>query len=70
VVQLVVVFWGDFPQEHVKADGVAYVAGDHLAGWLLAQRERLDQPQAAAVAAAIRDRLASAATTDQPAPSR
>ena len=69
-VQPVVVFWGDFPQEQVKADGVAYVAGDHLTGWLLAQRERLDQTQVAAVAAAIRDRLPPAATTDQPAPLR
>lgn len=42
-VQPVVVFWSDFPQEQVTTGGVAYVAGDHLAGWLLAQRERLDQ---------------------------
>lgn len=42
-IQPVVVFWSDFPQEQVTTGGVAYVAGDHLAGWLLAQRERLDQ---------------------------
>ncbi len=36
-VQPVVVVWGDFPDRRVDADGVVYLQGDELVGWLRAR---------------------------------
>lgn len=41
-VQAVVVVWAPFSQRAVVSEGVAYVAGDHLAEWLLSLPTRLD----------------------------
>jgi hypothetical protein len=30
----VVVFWADFPEWRAEHDGVTYIHGDELAGWL------------------------------------
>jgi hypothetical protein len=40
-VRAVVVVWGEFPRGVVEDDGVAYVHGDELAGWLRAHALRL-----------------------------
>jgi hypothetical protein len=40
-VRAVVVVWGDFPRGVVEDDGVAYVHGDELAGWLRSSALRL-----------------------------
>jgi hypothetical protein len=40
-VRPVVVVWGEFPRRVVEDDGVAYVHGDALSGWLRSQRRPL-----------------------------
>jgi hypothetical protein len=40
-VRAVVVIWGDFPGGVVEDDGVAYVHGDELTGWLGSQQREL-----------------------------
>jgi Nuclease-related domain len=48
----VVVVWGTFPQRVAASGGIAYVAGEHLHDWLLAQRHCLNRAELAALSAA------------------
>jgi hypothetical protein len=49
----VIVFWCDFPQNHVEADGVTYVAGETLTPWLHSRESKLKREQIAEIAKAI-----------------
>lgn len=56
----VVVVWAPFAQRHAVCGSVDYVAGDHVADWLLGQPRQLHREHVAAlVAAAGTDLLAS-----------
>jgi nuclease-like protein len=52
-VQPVVVFWGEFPQQVVEMDRVAYVHGDRLTAWLRGQPPRMPSEGRDAVCAAL-----------------
>lgn len=52
-VQPVVAIWGSFPENVAEADGVAYVAGEHLVKWLEGRRPTLSGQRREALAAAL-----------------
>lgn len=52
-VQAVVVVWAPFPQRHAQSDGIAYVAGQALASWLLNQPRKLEDATISKLAAAL-----------------
>ena len=73
----VVVLWSAFPQRVATSGPVTYVAGEHLADWLLAQPRQLHPEQAAALTAAVDSQLltrgaapATAAPAGAPPPAR
>jgi hypothetical protein len=53
-VQPIVVLWSDFPQGSVQSDGVAWVAGKHLAGVLAARPAMLSEEQTDEMMAVVR----------------
>jgi hypothetical protein len=52
---VVVVVWGEFPQERYEEENVAYVRGDDLVNWLDDLPPRLNGPARAAVTQALRE---------------
>jgi hypothetical protein len=59
---LVVVFWSRFPQREVEANGITYVAGEHLVDWLRTYNKvTLSRSQVAQLAAAATPDLLTAA---------
>jgi len=56
----VVVIWGRFEQRTVEADGVAFVHGDELAGWLAGKTYRLNEDARRRAATAIKGLVNSA----------
>ena len=52
-VQPVIVVWAPFDQQAVESDGVAYVAGEHIADWLRGRKSRLERPAIDKLAGAI-----------------
>lgn len=63
----VVVVWAPFPQRVVHAGGSTYVAGDHLADWLISQPRRLTRDQITRLAAAASGDLLSTSIEARPA---
>ncbi len=63
-VKPVAVVWGQFPQENVEEDGVVYVRGDQLAGWLGDLPEKLNAPERAALVAALKEARADVAAVE------
>lgn len=53
----VAVVWAPFPQQHAVSRSVDYVAGDHIADWLLAQPRQLHRDQVAKLVAAADTQL-------------
>lgn len=49
----VIVFWSDFEAGLVERDGVAFVHGSRVAGWLLAREPKLTPERVAEIAACI-----------------
>lgn len=56
----VVVVWAPFPARVATAGGIAYVAGEHLADWLLAQSRQLHREQLGQLTSAATDDLLAA----------
>ena len=54
-IQPVVVIWGEFPQGQCEENGVVYLAGPALAGWLGAQPPRSGSFGVSVLAAALED---------------
>ena len=52
----VVVVWAPFPERVTDSARVTYVAGEHLADWLIAQPRQLDRHQLAALTTAAGNR--------------
>lgn len=52
-IQPVVVVWAPFAQKHVESQGIAYVAGENLAEWLLRRPGNLDKARAEKLVRAI-----------------
>ena len=53
----VMVMWAPFPQRVASGGGITYVAGDHLADWLLSRPRKLSRQQVAQLAAIVSDDL-------------
>jgi hypothetical protein len=58
-VQPIVVLWSDFPQGSIQSDGVAWVAGKHLAGVLAARPTMHTGQQTNEIMAVVRSSLGS-----------
>ena len=58
-VQPIVVIWSEFPQGSIQSDGVAWVAGKHLARVLAARPTMLSEEQADEIMAVVRSSLGS-----------
>lgn len=52
-VKPVVVFWADFPQDHVDEDDVMYIAGETLNAWIYSLPPKLKPEQVVAIRVAI-----------------
>ncbi len=65
-VQAVVVLWSEFPAGRVVDGRCVYIHGSHLAEWMSRRPHQLDEAEAVAVGAAVRELAACGTDSDQP----